>query len=325
MQNANIPHAPSATVTVPIDANAAIALAEQVMATPTGLKATLNTTKVFAQVTGRQPNGFFYRSFGKSGLQMHMNDGFVGVQDNGNGTAQVSIHETKRYTYIFAGITAAALIIILLMNFLVFRRSGNEMEEYLARMAGQSRGMSTMDWITIIIVIVGAAVSAYQLYEIIGLPKAKAQEILQRAHGGPAYGQPGFPGQPQPQQGGFPPPQGGFAPPPQGGFPPAQPQGGFAPPPQGGFPPAPQGGFAAPPSPQGFPSPQQGGFPPAQPQGGFAPPPQPGSFPTPAPAPSPDANDARARIDELAKLRDAGVITAQDFETAKANILGNAG
>lgn len=293
MQNPNLPQQPSATVTVPVDANTALSQAEEVMAAPVGLTSTLGTTKVFAQVTGRQPNGFFYQSFGKSAFQMKMNQGFVAVHDNGNGTSQVSIHESARYTWIYGGITAGVIVFVLLMQFLVFRRggsTGNPMQDYYNQVTGQSSGMGAVDWIVIVFVILGAAAAAYQLFEMINIPKARAQMMLQRAQGGAAHGQHGF--APPPHQ----PPHGGLP-----GYPP-QPQ------PGAGYPPIPSAG-GYPPPPQPYPG---AGFPPApaQPQGGF---------------PSAPAADRQAKIDELAALRDAGIITAADFETAKANILGGQG
>jgi hypothetical protein len=41
-----------------------------------------------------------------------------------------------------------------------------------------------------------------------------------------------------------------------------------------------------------------------------------------APAPAPAAPDYTAELEQLAKLRDAGVITAEDFEAKKKQLLG---
>jgi hypothetical protein len=62
------------------------------------------------------------------------------------------------------------------------------------------------------------------------------------------------------------------------------------------------------------------------PQQQYTPPPQPAPQPTPAPAPAPSAGggDAAAimeQIKQLGSLRDAGVLTADEFEAKKAELL----
>jgi hypothetical protein len=44
--------------------------------------------------------------------------------------------------------------------------------------------------------------------------------------------------------------------------------------------------------------------------------------PAPAPAPAPAAPDYAAELQQLAQLRDQGVITAEDFEAKKRQLLG---
>ena len=63
---------------------------------------------------------------------------------------------------------------------------------------------------------------------------------------------------------------------------------------------------------------EQGASQPAylQPEQAAAPPPQ------AAPAPAPAESDYTAELEKLAKLRDEGVITADDFEAKKKQLLG---
>lgn len=61
------------------------------------------------------------------------------------------------------------------------------------------------------------------------------------------------------------------------------------------------------------------------PQPTFTPPPAPTPTPTPAPTPAPtsggDASAIMEQIKQLGSLRDAGVLTAEEFETKKAELL----
>jgi hypothetical protein len=305
-----------------LEPQTALALAEQVLATPRGLMSTFNMSKVHAEVTQRQPTGFAYRSYVKSlGLRMRMNDGYVIAQDGGQGATRLSFHENKRYAMIAGGIFVAVVVINLLIYFLTapsstpppvapggFGGGGFGAQPVPAPSTG---GVSRTVFLisTILILIFGS----FQIWDVLTSPKKVVELFNQRQmYGG---GPPGFPGQPQP---GFPgQPQPGFA---------GQGQPGMAPPPQPGFPPPPQPGFA-PPQPAsapGMPPPQPGGFPPPPLQAGI--PPQPAGFPPPpqAPQPQPGAVGNADKLRELAQLRDSGIISPAEYEQAKAAIEGKA-
>jgi Short C-terminal domain len=63
--------------------------------------------------------------------------------------------------------------------------------------------------------------------------------------------------------------------------------------------------------------------PPPPPPAYQAPPPQPVyQAPTPPPAPAPEGDDLVGRIQQLAGLRDAGVLSEAEFAAAKGKLLG---
>jgi hypothetical protein len=311
---ASIPAAPHGTVDTRLDAAAALALAEQVVTAPRKLMSTANLQSVTAQVTGRHPTGFTYSS--RTG-GMRANDGYVVVQDNSQGGTRVSFHENKRYLMIVGIAAAVALVIFIAMYFLVVRQNTPTIMGYpygggYGMYPGQDASSGFPLWLYILIGLLTFGLAGFQAYEIFSTPQKVVQQFSQYANGG--FGQPGFPGQP-------------------GGFPPQPQPGGFPPQPQlGGFPPQPQpGGFPPQPAPGGFP-PQPAGFPPVQPAGGFPPPVAPpppnlGKDPAPGTPPptQPTASGADDQLRQLAELRDAGVITAEDYDKAAAAIQAKRG
>lgn len=294
-----------------LDPQTAMGLAEQVLAEPRGLMTTFNMTKIYGAATQRYPTGFSYRTYFRSlGMNIRMNDGYVVVQENGQGGTRVSFHENKRYAIITGSCLAAFLVILLLVYFLAF---GKTTPPPPAPGFGQQggwgqgapmpipapTGSSGLWWL--IPGLIGLVFGAAQLFEILTAPKkvVEAFNMRQMYGGGPYPGQPqpGFPGQP--------------------GLP-GQPQPGFAG--QPGFPGQPQPGFPGQPQP-GFPG-QQPGFPPPQPQAGFPPPQQQGGSPPQGGVQLGKPAGPNAGIDdklrELAQLRDSGVISAADYEQGKA-------
>lgn len=289
-----------------LDPQSALTLAEQVLAEPRGLLTTFNMNSVLAEATQRHPTGFAYRSYVKTwAMRMRMNDGYVIAQDNGQGGTRLSFHENKRYAIIMGACLAAYLVIVLLIYFLAFGKATPPVTAPgpFGQMAPAAPTGSNGLWVLIpgiLIALYGAA----QLFEILTAPKKVVDAFNQRLMYGQG-GQPGYPGQPQP---GYPgqvqpgyPGQPPVAPGAAAGFPPPQPQAGFPPQPQ------PVAG-------------QQGGFPPppvniAKPQPPHPQPPQPH-----AATPQPSAADTEIdnKLRELAQLRDAGVISAADFDQAKA-------
>jgi hypothetical protein len=319
-----------------LDPQTAMGLAEQVLAEPRGLMTTFNTSKVYAEATQRFPTGFTYRSYLKSwaGIRMRMNDGYVTVQDNGQGGTRVSFHENKRYAIIMGACMAAYLVILLLVYFLAFGSSTpppppapgmGGFQQQFPPPQPVATGSNGLWWLIPGIFVLLAACA--QMFDILTAPKKVIELFNQRMMWGgqpqpgfPGQPHPGFPGQPQP---GFPGQPHGFPGQPHGGLPgqpqpafPAQPQPGYPNQPQGGFRPyQPQGGFPPP-------QPQPGAFPPHQPhQGGF-PPHQQGGQPPHAGVPLAKPADANAEIDnklrELAQLRDSGVISPSDYEQGRA-------
>jgi hypothetical protein len=300
-----------------LDPQSALALAEQVLAEPRGLATTFNTSKIQAEVGQRFPSGFHYRSFVKTpAMRMRMNDGYVVAQVNGQGGTRVSFHENKRYVMLWGGVTAVILLLVLILFFALRETEPTNVAERLQRlqeiqMGQRSSGSGVGLWM-LIGAIVGGIMAAIQFGEMLMGPKKVVELFNQRQ----AYGtgpHAGLPGQPPSFAGGA---QPGFGPPPHhGGGRDFQLQGA---PPQPAFPPPPQAGAGFPP-PRGYPpQPAPGGFSPPQPQEGTSPRLAKGGFSL---APPMQANtDADNKLRELAQLRDSGVISAADFEQAKATI-----
>jgi Short C-terminal domain len=326
MINAAIPQTPAATANLPLEPAAALAVAQEVLVTPTPLATTFNMSKVHAEITGQGPEGFSYRTYLKSALmRMRMNDGYVVVTPAGPQGTRIQIHENKRYAMLWGGWMAALIVFCLIIYFAFLRDTTPQ--NPLAQYYYNHQPRSGFDWKVgaLIGLVIGTIAGIAQLVEIIGLPGKMSRLIGQRAmayaQGGQQgfaalpMAQPAFPGQPQPGFGQAAPHPGGFA---------GQPQGGIAPPPQPAFAPPPQPGFGQPP---------QGGF--APPQPGLAPAPQPGFTPPPQPPAPPPAEPHQlgigedpalaGKLAELASLRDSGIITDADFEQAKAALTGNRG
>lgn len=334
MQNPSIPATPSAVADIHLDPNAALAVAEHALATPIPVKSTFNLGKIKSTVTARHDGALMFRRVLGGGPMNKISDGYVTIAPNGQGGSRVAVHETRRFLIVMAISWAVIVALNVAIYFLFFRQSTPAYYNPYGY-PGMGGGGSGTPW-GMIGGIIGATIVAGALaYESTTIPKRTIDLIRHYAQGGapaaqpgfPPMGQPGFPGQaPQTPYGA--PPQPGFAP--QGGQPQfgaAPPQPGF--PPQQGFPPQP--GF---PPQQGFdPQQDQPPFPGQSPQPGFtpqggappfnAPPPQAGMPPAADAGAAAGAAEVEQKLNELAQLRDNGIITPADYEQAKAAITRN--